>query len=41
VPENLTEPFRVRNFTIMYYLVDDSIQITEHKQARGPGSRER
>jgi len=33
VPENLTEPFRVRKFTIMYYLVDDSIQINEHKQA--------
>jgi hypothetical protein len=33
VPENLTEPFRVRKFTIMYYLVDDSIQINEHRQA--------
>jgi len=33
VPENLTEPFRVRKFSIMYYLVDDSIQINEHKQA--------
>jgi hypothetical protein len=32
VPENLTEPFRVRNFSISYYLVDDSIQIKEHKQ---------
>jgi len=33
VPENLTEPFRVRKFTILYYLVDDSIQINEHRQA--------
>jgi hypothetical protein len=33
VPENLTEPFRVRKFTLMYYLVDDSIQINEHRQA--------
>ncbi len=32
VPENLTEPFRVRMFTILYYLVDDSVQINEHKQ---------
>ncbi|KAJ1465909.1 hypothetical protein T484DRAFT_1863155 [Baffinella frigidus] len=32
VPENLTEPFRVRNFTILYFLVDDSIQINEHRQ---------
>jgi hypothetical protein len=32
VPENLTEPFRVRNFSISYYLVDDSVQINEHKQ---------
>ena len=32
VPENLTEPFRVRKFTIMYFLVDDSIQINEHRQ---------
>eukprot|EP00281_Chroomonas_sp_CCMP1168_P014460 CAMPEP_0206216454 /NCGR_PEP_ID=MMETSP0047_2-20121206/2729_1 /ASSEMBLY_ACC=CAM_ASM_000192 /TAXON_ID=195065 /ORGANISM="Chroomonas mesostigmatica_cf, Strain CCMP1168" /LENGTH=645 /DNA_ID=CAMNT_0053638801 /DNA_START=28 /DNA_END=1965 /DNA_ORIENTATION=+ len=32
VPENLTEPFRVRKFTILYHLVDDSVQINEHKQ---------
>lgn len=32
VPENLTEPFRVRKFTIAYHLVDDSVQINEHKQ---------
>jgi len=32
VPENLAEPFRVRKFTILYYLVDDSIQINEHRQ---------
>uniref|UniRef100_A0A7S0W4D5 EF-hand domain-containing protein n=1 Tax=Hemiselmis tepida TaxID=464990 RepID=A0A7S0W4D5_9CRYP len=32
VPENLTEPFRVRMFTILYHLVDDSVQINEHKQ---------
>ena len=33
VPENLTDPHRVRKFSIMYYLVDDSIQINEHRQA--------
>jgi len=26
VPENLSEPSRVRKFTILYHLVDDSIQ---------------
>mmetsp|Transcript_24048 Transcript_24048/g.78235 ORF Transcript_24048/g.78235 Transcript_24048/m.78235 type:complete len:455 (+) Transcript_24048:259-1623(+) len=32
VPENLSEPSRVRKFTILYHLVDDSIQINEHRQ---------
>ena len=27
VPENLTQPSRVRKFTICYHLVDDSIQV--------------
>jgi hypothetical protein len=31
VPENLTQPSRVRKFTICYHLVDDSIQVKTAK----------
>ena len=32
VPESLRDNFRERQFTILYYLVDDSIQVIEQRK---------
>lgn len=32
VPESAEEQYRIRRFTILYYLEDDTLEVTEPKQ---------